>query len=309
MIRTDLGKRDPQKPRRKCRPGENESRCVFGWERLQRDAAAGHSSKFPRGRGGPELSGRKGVGWVPGTFPAAGGRTERPCPPRPATVGGWVSPATPRVPPLHSPHPASAPCPPVQPQWEAGCPPPLRRCCPSALPTRPLRPAPRGPTCEERFVLEQASHHPQQPVLHVLAASLLTLLIPRDQDNETPSGTPAPSSGLTASHVSPATHVPAMPSTGRAGPSPKPGSPPPGSPLRLALPHSDSSFLQAHTLLPTLSNMSLPAPISDREKSIKLAVTGSSAGGHLLLTPMALGPWLALCFSPGTGEQGQENSC
>ena len=192
---------------------------------------------------------------------------------------------------------------PVQPQWEAGCPPPLRGCCPSALPTRPLRPAPRGPTCEERFVLEQASHHPQQPVLHVLAASLLTLLIPRDQDNETPSGTPAPSSGLTASHVSPATHVPAMPSTGRAEPSPKPGSPPPGSPLRLALPHSDSSFLQAHTLLPTLSNMSLPAPISDREKSIKLAVTGSSAGGHLLLTPMALGPWLALCSSPGTGEQ------
>ena len=241
MIRADLGKRDPQKPGRKCRPGEDESRCVFGWERLQRDAAAGHSqASFHVAAGVRSSAG--GRGWAGCLAPSQGwgaglrdpARPVRPqweagCPPplrrccpsalparplrpalpsshsgrpgvprhsagaapplsppgvcalpsRPATVGGRVSPATLWVPPLHSPHPASAPCPPVQPQWEAGCPPPLRRCCPSALPARPLHSAPLGPTCEERFVLEQASHHPQQPVLHVLAASLLTLLIPR----------------------------------------------------------------------------------------------------------------------------------
>lgn len=228
MIRTDLGKRDLQKPGRKCRSGEDVSCCAFGWERLQRDAAAGHSSKFPRGRGGPELGGRKGVGWVPGTFTGVGGRTEGPSPPLPATVGGKVA---------------------IMHTWRG-----LPRRSAGASPPLPSR----GPTCEEHFILEQAPHHPQQPVLHVLAAALLTLLLPRDQNNKTPSGTPAPGSGLTASHVSPATHVPAGPSPGRAEPSPKPGSPPPGSPLRLAPPHSDSSFLQAHTLLHSAIRLSQP---------------------------------------------------
>lgn len=132
---------------------------------------------------------------------------------------------------------------PVQPQWEAGLPRHSAGATPLLSPPGLGALPSRGPTCEERFVLEQAPHHTQQPVLHVLAASLLTLLLPRNQDNETPSGTPAPGSGFTASHVSPATHVPAVPSPGRAEPSPKPGSPPPGSPLRLALPHSDSLFL------------------------------------------------------------------
>ena len=149
MIRADLGKRDPQKPGRKCRPGEDESRCVFGWERLQRDAAAGHSqASFHVAAGVRSSAG--GRGWAGCLAPSLG------------WGAGLRDPARP-----------------VRPQWEAWCPPPLRRCCPSALPARPLHSAPLGPTCEERFVLEQASHHPQQPVLHVLAASLLTLLIPR----------------------------------------------------------------------------------------------------------------------------------
>lgn len=216
----------PTEAREEMQIGEDVSGCVFGWERLQQDTAAGHSSKFPRGRGVRSSAG--GRGWA-GRLAASQGRG-----------AGLRDP----------PHP-------FRPQWEArspSCtpgrsPPPLRRCLPSPLPTGPLHLPSRGPTCEEHLILEQAPHHPQQLVLHVLAASLLTLLLPRDQNNKTPSGTPAPGSGLTAFHVSPATHVPAGPSPGRAELSPKPGSPPPGSPLRLALSHSGSSFLQAHTLL------------------------------------------------------------
>lgn len=46
-----------------------------------------------------------------------------------------------------------------------------------------------GPTCEQHLVLEEALNHPQQPVLHILAASLLTLLLPRDKKDKTPSET------------------------------------------------------------------------------------------------------------------------
>lgn len=46
-----------------------------------------------------------------------------------------------------------------------------------------------GPTCEEHLVLEEALNNPQQSVLHVLATSLLTLLLPRDGEDKTPLGT------------------------------------------------------------------------------------------------------------------------
>lgn len=46
-----------------------------------------------------------------------------------------------------------------------------------------------GPTCKEHLVLEEALNHPQQPVLHILATSLLTLLLPRDKKDKTPSET------------------------------------------------------------------------------------------------------------------------
>lgn len=68
-------------------------------------------------RGGPELSGRKGVGWVPGTFTGAGaGLSDPPHPFRPqwearspSCTPGRVSPAAPQVPPLPPPHRAPAP--------------------------------------------------------------------------------------------------------------------------------------------------------------------------------------------------------
>lgn len=142
--------------------GRRELLCVWLGEAAAR-CSSWALSKFPRGRGGPELSGRKGVGWVPGTFP---GRTRlRDC------------------------------ARPIQPQWEARS--SSRHWVPTPLlhPTGPRRPALPGPTCEERFVLEQAPHRTQQQMLHVLAASPADSAARGNQDNETPSGPLPPALG------------------------------------------------------------------------------------------------------------------
>lgn len=70
---------------------------------------------------------------------------------------------------------------------------------------------PMGPTCEEHLVLEKALNHPQQPVLHILAASLLTLLFPRDGEDKIPSGTLAFRNWAPESHLHCPSHTSSWP--------------------------------------------------------------------------------------------------
>lgn len=90
--------------------GRDVSCCVFGWERLQSGRCSSWALQQVSTRPwGSELSGRKG--WAGCLAPSQEGtRSETvACP---SSHSGGRAPPPPRVPPLCSPHPASAPCPP-----------------------------------------------------------------------------------------------------------------------------------------------------------------------------------------------------